>query len=86
MRTFELFREKTICASSFKHDGLKSFSPCALQIEGVFTGLDQLSETDKLEQLLKLKLRYFTPREVANLMGFPPHFCKSKCLSTGTLM
>ena len=24
--------------------------------------------------LLPLKLRYFTPREVANLMCFPPHF------------
>nr|CAG4643377.1 EOG090X0A4V [Ilyocryptus agilis] len=25
-------------------------------------------------ELKKLKLRYFTPREVASLMGFPPHF------------
>lgn len=26
------------------------------------------------EVLMPLKLRYFTPREVANLMGFPPEF------------
>ncbi|XP_013879234.1 tRNA (cytosine(38)-C(5))-methyltransferase [Austrofundulus limnaeus] len=52
------------------------------EIESVFTGLDQLSEKDKLEQLLKLKLRYFTPREVANLMGFPPIFSFPKSIST----
>ncbi|XP_008290158.1 tRNA (cytosine(38)-C(5))-methyltransferase isoform X1 [Stegastes partitus] len=44
------------------------------KIESVFTGLDQLSEEEKLQRLVKLKLRYFTPREVANLMGFPQSF------------
>ncbi|XP_037550321.1 tRNA (cytosine(38)-C(5))-methyltransferase [Nematolebias whitei] len=65
-------------------EGTGSVLQCCLEteIEGVFTGLDQLSETDKLEQLLKLKLRYFTPREVANLMGFPPHFTFPKSIST----
>lgn len=57
---------------------LKAFDLCALQMESVFRGLDQHSEEVKLQQLLKLKLRYFTPREVANLMGFPQSFCKSK--------
>lgn len=47
-------------------------------MESVFIGLDQYSEEEKLQRLLKLKLRYFTPREVANLMGFPQSFCKSK--------
>lgn len=47
-------------------------------MENVFKGLDQYSEEEKLQQLLKLKLRYFTPREVANLMGLPQSFCKSK--------
>lgn len=49
---------------------------CVLQMESVFEGLDQMSEDDKLQQLLKLKLRYFSPREVANLMGFPQSFCE----------
>ncbi|XP_040921839.1 tRNA (cytosine(38)-C(5))-methyltransferase [Toxotes jaculatrix] len=44
------------------------------EMESVFTGLDQYSEEEKLQRLLKLKLRYFTPREVANLMGFPQSF------------
>ncbi|XP_023227423.1 tRNA (cytosine(38)-C(5))-methyltransferase-like [Centruroides sculpturatus] len=33
-----------------------------------------LEETEKLELLKKLRLRYFTPTEVANLMCFPQHF------------
>lgn len=45
-----------------------------VELESVFRDLDQLSEEEKLKQLLKLKLRYFTPREVANLMGFPQNF------------
>lgn len=57
---------------------LKACVLCALQMESVFRGLDQYSEEEKLQRLLKLKLRYFTPREVANLMGFPQSFCKSK--------
>lgn len=52
----------------------------ALQMQSVFAGLEQCSEEEKLKRLLKLKLRYFTPREVANLMGFPQSFCKSQNL------
>lgn len=52
-----------------------------LQVEGVFAGLDQGSEEERVQRLLQLKLRYFTPREVANLMGFPPTFCKSSISS-----
>ncbi|XP_022620798.1 tRNA (cytosine(38)-C(5))-methyltransferase isoform X2 [Seriola dumerili] len=52
------------------------------QMESVFTGLDQVSEEEKVQQLLKLKLRYFTPREVANLMGFPQSFMFPEGVST----
>lgn len=37
----------------------------------MFPRLDQCSEEERVQRLLELKLRYFTPREVANLMGFP---------------
>ncbi|XP_059828165.1 tRNA (cytosine(38)-C(5))-methyltransferase isoform X2 [Hypanus sabinus] len=40
----------------------------------VFLSFESLSEDEKLTQLAKLKLRYFTPREIANLHGFPPEF------------
>lgn len=56
--------------------GAEALLLCVLQMESVFAGLDQMSEDDKLQQLLKLKLRYFSPREVANLMGFPQSFCE----------
>ncbi|XP_075903610.1 tRNA (cytosine(38)-C(5))-methyltransferase [Nelusetta ayraudi] len=44
------------------------------KMEDVFRGLDQCSEEEKLQRLQTLSLRYFTPREVANLMGFPQSF------------
>ncbi|CAL1576608.1 unnamed protein product [Knipowitschia caucasica] len=44
------------------------------QMEAVFRGLAELSEEQRLERLQTLSLRYFTPREVANLMGFPLTF------------
>lgn len=53
------------------------FAFCILQMECIFKGLDQCSEEEKVQRLLKLKLRYFTSREVANLMGFPQNFCTS---------
>ncbi|XP_069770356.1 tRNA (cytosine(38)-C(5))-methyltransferase isoform X2 [Narcine bancroftii] len=40
----------------------------------VFQSFETLSEDEKLTQLAKLKLRYFTPREIANLHGFPLKF------------
>ncbi|XP_027132458.1 tRNA (cytosine(38)-C(5))-methyltransferase [Larimichthys crocea] len=60
-------------------EGTGSVLQCCMEteMEIVFKGLDQYSEEEKLQRLLKLKLRYFTPREVANLMGFPQSFCKS---------
>ncbi|CAO3693310.1 unnamed protein product [Rhizopus stolonifer] len=39
----------------------------SLQYKGV-------DEEKQLQLLRSLRLRYFTPREVANLMGFPQHF------------
>ncbi|KAF7648098.1 hypothetical protein LDENG_00162060, partial [Lucifuga dentata] len=52
------------------------------QVESVFKGLEEQAEEEKLQQLLKLKLRYFTPREVANLMGFPQTFTFPQQIST----
>lgn len=45
-----------------------------LQLESVFKSFDDLSEDEKLKNLSMLQLRYFTPREIANLHGFPPKF------------
>ncbi|XP_041817384.1 tRNA (cytosine(38)-C(5))-methyltransferase isoform X2 [Chelmon rostratus] len=57
-------------------EGTGSVLQCCMEteMESVFRGLDQCSGQEKLQRLLKLKLRYFTPREVANLMGFPQSF------------
>ncbi|XP_061127253.1 tRNA (cytosine(38)-C(5))-methyltransferase-like isoform X8 [Syngnathus typhle] len=57
-------------------EGTGSVLQCDLEteIECVFKNLDQFSEEEKLQQLQGLKLRYFTPREVANIMGFPKSF------------
>ncbi|XP_059183061.1 tRNA (cytosine(38)-C(5))-methyltransferase isoform X2 [Centropristis striata] len=52
------------------------------EMESVFGGLDQCSEDEKLQRLLKLKLRYFTPREIANLMGFPQNFSFPEQITT----
>ncbi len=48
-----------------------------VELERVFKNLELLSEEDRLKQLLQLKLRYFTPREIANIMGFPADFSKT---------
>ncbi|XP_032093328.1 tRNA (cytosine(38)-C(5))-methyltransferase [Thamnophis elegans] len=45
-----------------------------IQLESVFKSFDDLSEDEKLKNLSMLQLRYFTPREIANLHGFPPEF------------
>ncbi|XP_030406306.1 tRNA (cytosine(38)-C(5))-methyltransferase isoform X3 [Gopherus evgoodei] len=45
-----------------------------VQLQSVFKSIEMLSEEEKLMKLSTLKLRYFTPREVANLHGFPPEF------------
>ncbi|NXI44813.1 TRDMT methyltransferase, partial [Galbula dea] len=44
------------------------------QLESVFKHIEELPEEEKLMKLSTLKLRYFTPREIANLHGFPPEF------------
>ncbi|XP_006894358.1 PREDICTED: tRNA (cytosine(38)-C(5))-methyltransferase [Elephantulus edwardii] len=45
-----------------------------VQIEDIYKSLSNLSEEDKIKKLLMLKMRYFTPKEIANLLGFPPAF------------
>ncbi|XP_015708914.1 tRNA (cytosine(38)-C(5))-methyltransferase isoform X2 [Coturnix japonica] len=45
-----------------------------VQLESVFKHIESLTEEEKLMKLTTLKLRYFTPREIANLHGFPPEF------------
>ncbi|KFQ61081.1 tRNA (cytosine(38)-C(5))-methyltransferase, partial [Pelecanus crispus] len=45
-----------------------------VQLESVFKRIEELPEEEKLMKLSTLKLRYFTPREIANLHGFPPEF------------
>ncbi|XP_060638326.2 tRNA (cytosine(38)-C(5))-methyltransferase isoform X1 [Anolis sagrei] len=45
-----------------------------IQLESVFKSFESLSEEEKLMKLSLLKLRYFTPREIANLHGFPSEF------------
>ncbi|XP_077101254.1 tRNA (cytosine(38)-C(5))-methyltransferase [Siphateles boraxobius] len=64
-------------------EGTGSVLQCCVdvELESVFKSLELLSEEDKLKQLLQLKLRYFTPREIANLMGFPADFTFPKQIS-----
>ncbi|NXT68712.1 TRDMT methyltransferase, partial [Chaetops frenatus] len=45
-----------------------------VQLESVFKNIDKLPEEERLMKLSTLKLRYFTPREIANLHGFPLEF------------
>ncbi|XP_071026535.1 tRNA (cytosine(38)-C(5))-methyltransferase isoform X1 [Oncorhynchus clarkii lewisi] len=51
-------------------------------MEAAFKSPERLSDEEKLNQLSRLKLRYFSPREIANLMGFPKHFTVPKNIST----
>ncbi|PKU32192.1 trna (cytosine -c)-methyltransferase isoform x2 [Limosa lapponica baueri] len=46
----------------------------AMELESVFKHIEELPEEEKLMKLSTLKLRYFTPREIANLHGFPLEF------------
>uniref|UniRef100_A0A7N5JBN7 Cubilin n=1 Tax=Ailuropoda melanoleuca TaxID=9646 RepID=A0A7N5JBN7_AILME len=45
-----------------------------VQIEDIYKSLTNLSQEEKIAKLLMLKLRYFTPKEIANLLGFPSEF------------
>ena len=71
----QLFSEATRLGSA--SDALVSFY--LLQIKSCFEECqsEKLDETDRGKLLSKLKLRYFTPREIANLMCFPQDFGKS---------
>lgn len=65
-------------------EGTGSVLQCCMktEMESVFAGLEQCSAEEKLQRLSKLKLRYFTPREVANLMGFPQDLSFPEHIST----
>ncbi|CAL8293178.1 unnamed protein product [Lota lota] len=55
------------------------------EMHSVFKGLEELSsgqDEEKLRRLRTLRLRYFTPREIANLMGFPSSLAFPECIST----
>ena len=53
------------------------------QVDAVYEKLkDMQSDEDKIIELKKLKLRYFDPKEIANLMGFPNEFSFPDELST----
>nr|XP_038951482.1 tRNA (cytosine(38)-C(5))-methyltransferase isoform X3 [Rattus norvegicus] len=45
-----------------------------VQIENIYKSLPDLPPEEKIAKLSMLKLRYFTPKEIANLLGFPPEF------------
>lgn len=45
-----------------------------VQIENIYKSLPDLPLEEKIAKLSMLKLRYFTPKEIANLLGFPPEF------------
>ncbi|XP_073485816.1 tRNA (cytosine(38)-C(5))-methyltransferase isoform X2 [Aquarana catesbeiana] len=45
-----------------------------VEISSVYKSLETLPDEEKLTKLSTLKLRYFTPREIANLHGFPADF------------
>ena len=49
-------------------------------MHSVFRGLEELpaaQDEEKLRRLRTLRLRYFTPREIATLMGFPSNLGES---------
>uniref|UniRef100_A0A8D1EMY1 tRNA aspartic acid methyltransferase 1 n=1 Tax=Sus scrofa TaxID=9823 RepID=A0A8D1EMY1_PIG len=59
-----------------------------VQIENIYKSLTSLSPEEKIMKLLMLKLRFFTPKEIANLLGFPPEFgmwdtCRPLLLTKG---
>uniref|UniRef100_A0A8C5M944 tRNA aspartic acid methyltransferase 1 n=1 Tax=Leptobrachium leishanense TaxID=445787 RepID=A0A8C5M944_9ANUR len=45
-----------------------------VEISSAYEALETVTEEEKLAKLSTLKMRYFTPREIANLHGFPPQF------------
>uniref|UniRef100_H3B1J9 tRNA (cytosine(38)-C(5))-methyltransferase n=1 Tax=Latimeria chalumnae TaxID=7897 RepID=H3B1J9_LATCH len=71
-------RRSTCFTKGYGHyiEGTGSVLQTALEVEveTAFKSFESLSEEEKLRQLSTLKLRYFTPREIANLQGFPSEF------------
>ncbi|NWR28889.1 TRDMT methyltransferase, partial [Tachuris rubrigastra] len=71
-------RRSTCFTKGYGHyvEGTGSVLQTALdvQLESVFKHIEELAEEEKLMKLSTLKLRYFTPREIANLHGFPLEF------------
>ncbi|NWU65933.1 TRDMT methyltransferase, partial [Pterocles burchelli] len=71
-------RRSTCFTKGYGHyvEGTGSVLQTALdvQLESVFKHIEELPEEEKLMKLSTLKLRYFTPREIANLHGFPMEF------------
>ncbi|XP_023557933.1 tRNA (cytosine(38)-C(5))-methyltransferase-like isoform X3 [Octodon degus] len=52
------------------------------QIETIYKSLTSLPEEEQITKLSMLKLRCFTPKEIANLLGFPPEFGFPKKITT----
>ncbi|OWK59675.1 tRNA (cytosine(38)-C(5))-methyltransferase [Lonchura striata] len=56
-----------------------------VQLESVFKHIDELPEEEQLIKLSTLRLRYFTPREIANLHGFPLEFGNDEIIEHGQI-
>ncbi|XP_072010322.1 tRNA (cytosine(38)-C(5))-methyltransferase [Engystomops pustulosus] len=71
-------RRSTCFTKGYGHyvEGTGSILQTALDVEisSAYKSLETLSDEEKLAKLSTLKLRYFTPREIANLHGFPATF------------
>ncbi|NXP06225.1 TRDMT methyltransferase, partial [Thinocorus orbignyianus] len=71
-------RRSTCFTKGYGHyvEGTGSVLQTALdvQLESVFKHIEELPEEEKLMKLSTLRLRYFTPREITNLHGFPLEF------------
>ncbi|XP_073532597.1 tRNA (cytosine(38)-C(5))-methyltransferase isoform X2 [Phyllobates terribilis] len=71
-------RRSTCFTKGYGHymEGTGSFLQAATDVEisSVYKSLETLSDEEKFAKLSTLKLRYFTPREIANLHGFPAQF------------
>ncbi|KAM4689827.1 tRNA (cytosine(38)-C(5))-methyltransferase [Discoglossus pictus] len=72
------YRRSTCFTKGYGHyvEGTGSVLQTAADVEldSVYKSLETLSEEEKLARLSTLKMRYFTPREIANLQGFPSKF------------
>ncbi|XP_040208399.1 tRNA (cytosine(38)-C(5))-methyltransferase [Rana temporaria] len=71
-------RRSTCFTKGYGHyvEGTGSVLQMATEVEisSVYKSLETLPDEEKLAKLSTLKLRYFTPREIANLHGFPADF------------